>query len=315
LLDRRLLVVTGKGGVGKTSVASALALLAAREGRRVLVVELEPTGALAAAVESPPLQFEPTEVAPGCWGMVMDTEAALGEYLRLYVKIPVLGRLGPLARTFDFVAQAAPGVREILTIGKLCFEVREQRFDLVVVDAPASGHIIELLTAPRVVNDLVKVGMVREQTAWMLDIVENPDRTGVVVVTTPEELPVNETLEMVGRWQRETRVAVAGVLANRVLPEPFGQREESVFERLADDRFRDAVATELGVEIAPAVAATRWAVGRRRLAAHHLARLRRGLPGDLAPLLLPDLPTRTGGRRLVTQLSDHLGDELDVVPR
>lgn len=300
--------------MGKTTVASALALLACRQGRRVLVVELQPSGALASTLETPPLSFDPVEVVPGCWAMAMDTEAALAEYLRLYVKIPMLGRVGPLARTFDFVAQAAPGVREILTIGKLCFEVREQRFDLVVVDAPASGHVVELLTSPRVVHDLVQVGMVRDQTSWMLDIVEDPARTGVVVVSTPEELPVNETLEMVDRWQRDTRVRVGAVVANRVLPEPFGEREESVFELLADPARRDQVCRQMGFDVSGAIDATRWAVARRRLAARHLGRLRRSLPSDLSPVLLPDLPTRLGGRRLVTQLRDHLGDELDVMP-
>ena len=318
LLDRRLLVVTGKGGVGKTSVACALGMAAARTGRRTLLVELEPAGAVASAFDVAALRFEPAEVAPGCWAMAMDTEASLAEYLRIYVKLPVLGRLGPLARTFEFVAQAAPGVREILTIGKLCHEVRRAHFDLVVVDAPASGHVIELLTAPRVVHDLVRVGrrsMVRDQTAWMLDIVEQSDQTGIVVVTTPEELPVNETLDMVGRWQRETPIGVAAVFANRVLPEPFGGREEAVFQRMTLPEHLPVLQQHLGPNVAPAIDATRWAVARRRLAAEHLARLRRQLPSGLVPVMLPDLDTRAGGRRLITQLAEHLHDELDVVPR
>lgn len=304
--------------MGKTSVASALATLAVRQGRRVLVAELDPVGALAEVLETPALRFQPTAFAAQGWAMAMDTEAALAEYLRLFVKLPVLGRLGPLARTFDFVAQAAPGVREILTIGKLCHEVRQQHYDLVVVDAPATGHVVELLNAPRVVHDLVHVGMVRDQTAWMLDIVEDASQTGVVVVTTPEELPVNETLQMVNRWRAETRVAVAGVIANRVLPESFGQREQSVFDRLAhcmtDPELRRLVTDRLGGDVEGAVAATHFAVSRRRLAASHLRRLRLGLEDESPLLLLPDLPVRSGGRRLVTQLCDHLGDELDVVP-
>lgn len=299
-------------------MASALATLAARQGRRVLVAELDPVGALADVLETPSLGFGPTPFAPLGWAMAMDTEAALAEYLRLFVKLPVLGRLGPLARTFDFVAQAAPGVREILTIGKLCHEVRQQHYDLVVVDAPASGHVVELMNAPRVVHDLVHVGMVRDQTTWMLDIVEDPAQTGVVVVTTPEELPVNETLHMVQRWRVETRVAVAGIIANRVLPESFGQREQAVFDTLvetaADPQRRHLVTDRLGDDIVAAVAATRWAVSRRRLAASHLRRLRHELGGEPQLVLLPDVPVRTSGRRLVTQLVDHLGDELDVVP-
>ena len=116
LLDRRLVFVTGKGGVGKTSVAAAIAELAARSGRRTLVCEMDAKGALAEALGSSGLAFEPTEVEPNLFAMTMNTEDSLREYLRLFVRVPLLGKIGPLARTFDFVADAAPGVKEILAV-------------------------------------------------------------------------------------------------------------------------------------------------------------------------------------------------------
>ena len=136
--------------------------------------------------------------------MSMDTEASLREYLKLHLRIPVVGRIGPLAKAFDFVATAAPGVREILTVGKLCWEVRERHYDLVVVDAPASGHIVGQLAAPQAINDLVKVGLIRSQTDWMLEILSDARQTGLVAVCTPEEMPVSETLELAdaGRARR-----------------------------------------------------------------------------------------------------------------
>ena len=112
--------------------------------------------------------------------MAMNTEDSLREYLRLFVRIPLVGRIGPLARTFDFVADAAPGVKEILAVGKLCYEVRERHYDLVVVDAEASGHIVAQIGAPRAISELVQVGLVRDQTDWMLDILDDPARTGLV---------------------------------------------------------------------------------------------------------------------------------------
>ena len=164
--------------------------------------------------------------------MSMDTEASLREYLKLHLRIPIVGRIGPLAKAFDFVATAAPGVREILTVGKLCYEVRERHYDLVVVDAPASGHIIGQLAAPQAINDLVKVGLIRSQTDWMLEILSDPQQTGLVAVTTPEEMPVNETLELAVRVKEETTVRLSAAVVNRVLPELFGQREEEIFEQL-----------------------------------------------------------------------------------
>src|SRR3546814_17541486 len=112
--------------------------------------------------------------------MSMDTEESLKEYLRLQLKVPLVARIGPLARTFDFVANAAPGVKEILTVGKLLWEVREEHYDLVVVDAVASGHITGQLAAPQAIQQLVQVGMVRDQTDWMIEILADASRTGVV---------------------------------------------------------------------------------------------------------------------------------------
>ena len=125
LLDRRLLFFTGKGGVGKSTVTAATALLAAERGKRVLLVEVDDKGNLTALFEHPPVGFEPRQVHPGIFAMQMDTEASLREYLKVQARVPVFGRLGPMARAFDFVANAAPGVKEILTVGKVCWELRE----------------------------------------------------------------------------------------------------------------------------------------------------------------------------------------------
>jgi anion-transporting ArsA/GET3 family ATPase len=130
LLDRRLLLVTGKGGVGKSTVAAALAVLAAEQGKRTLLCEVDAKGALGACLESRDrVEFAPREVLPGLWLMAMDTEESLREYLSLNLRVPLVTRLGPLARALDFLAAAAPGVKELLVVGKLCWEVRERHLE------------------------------------------------------------------------------------------------------------------------------------------------------------------------------------------
>jgi anion-transporting ArsA/GET3 family ATPase len=309
LLDHRLLFVTGKGGVGKTTVAAALARLAARDGKRVLVCEMDAKGSLAAAFETSELTFTPREISRKLWAMSMNTEDSLREYLRLFVRIPFLGRIGPLARTFDFVADAAPGVKEILAVGKLCYEVRERHYDLVVVDAEATGHIVSQVTAPRAINDLVQVGLVRDQTNWMIEILENPATTGVVVVTTPEEMPVVETIELIERLRTTTKVTVAAVVANRVLPEPFGRGEQEIFESL-EAHARQQILDEIGAAGSDVLAAAHMAVSMRRNAAAHLATLRSQLPADLMTVYVPELYARSAGGRAAELVATALGEEL-----
>lgn len=310
LLERKLLFVTGKGGVGKTSVASAIGLLAARRGQRTLVCEVDAKGNLADFFGVGPLRFEPTELKPNLFAMAMDTEESLKEYMRLNLKIPLLAKVGPLARTFDFVANAAPGVKEILTVGKLAFEVRERHYDLVVVDASATGHVVGQLAAPVAINDLVKVGLVRSQTDWMIDMLTDADTTGVVVVTAPEEMPVSETLELIERLRTETEIDVASVVVNRVLPELFGRSEEEIFDVVRTPAAVSVLEDRVGEGVGPVLDGAELAVSLRRSRVPHLNRLREGLPAGVPLLYLPYLFHRSHGVRATSRIADALGEEL-----
>ncbi|MEM8904256.1 MAG: ArsA family ATPase [Actinomycetota bacterium] len=310
LLDRRLLFVTGKGGVGKTTVAAALGLLAAREGRRTLVCEVDAKGNLGGAYECGPLRFEPRQVQPGLFAMAMESEESIREYLALHLKLPLLNRIGPLSSIFDYVATAAPGVREVLTIGKLCWEVRERNYDMVIVDGPATGHVIGHLSAPTGIRELVSVGLIRNQTEWMLELLDDPAVTGVVVTALAEEMPITESLELIDRLERETGVELAQVVVNRVLPELFAQAEEDVFGQLREP-WRELRLGELaGGSAGPLLDAAEFATRLRRSRVSHITRLREELRGRAPTLYVPELFHRTHGLRSTGRVADALAAEL-----
>lgn len=226
---RPLTIVAGKGGVGRSTTAAALALNAGAAGKRVLAVDATSDGGLRAALATAPPRDRGTVEL-----LELTTDEALDEYLKLYLKVPIPpSRLGPIARIFDYVAMAAPGVREILTIGKIASDVRRGGWDAVVVDAPATGHVIELLAAPDTLQELVKVGPLAEQTQWISDLLRDPEISGVVTVTTSEALPVSESLELLERLVETTQVDPVGFVVNR-LPDLLDDAGYAEAERLLD---------------------------------------------------------------------------------
>lgn len=315
LLDRRLLLFTGKGGVGKSTVAAATAHLAAARGRRVLLVEVDSKGSLTDLFEQPAVGFTPREVHPGILAMSMDTEASLREYLKLNLKMPVFGRLGPLARVLEFVANAAPGVKEILTVGKICWEVREiiegrSEFDLVIVDAAATGHIVAQLGAADTIRELVDVGPVRVQTEWMSELLADPAITALNVVTTPEEMPVAETIELVDRVRSELAVHLGVVVVNRVLPELFTRADEEVFEAMRSPQALAVVESSAGPGVGAVFDGARLAVSMRRTRAAYLQDLLDAV--DLPLLYVPYQFVRARGLRVTSMVAEALGEELGL---
>lgn len=315
LLGRRLLFFTGKGGVGKSTVTAATALLAAEHGKRVLVVEVDAKGSVAGRFEATNVGFTPREVHPGVFAMAMDTEASLKEYLKLNLRVPIVGRIGPLAKALEFVATAAPGVKEVLTIGKVCWEVRESLegradWDLVVVDAAATGHVIAQLGAPDAIRDMVAVGPVRAQTEWMTDLLVDPAVTALNVVTTPEEMPVAETIDLVTRAREELDVPFGAVVVNRVLPELFTHADEAVFEALHEPPARSVLDDAAGSGVGAVLDGARLAVSLRRTRAVHLSRLREAV--DLPMLYVPYVFSRSHGLRETRMVAEALGAELGL---
>jgi anion-transporting ArsA/GET3 family ATPase len=213
----RLIVVTGKGGVGRSAVAAAMALRAVRAGRRVLAVSMTESPGLAEHLGAEHLGPDAHEVRSGLYALQVERPAALDEYLRLQVGIPRFARLGPLADAFDALASAAPGIREIVTMGKVLYEVRTETWDLVVADGPPTGQISSHLRAPRTVSDLVPTGRIREQAAWMADLLADPARSALTLVTLAEELPALETAEALTWLRNSGLITTRSVITNRIL--------------------------------------------------------------------------------------------------
>jgi anion-transporting ArsA/GET3 family ATPase len=219
MLDKRLVLVSGKGGVGKSAVSAGLALLAQRRGLRVLAMEMGAPGGLSAHFGTGPLAFEPIELRPGLHAMQMVRSDALLEYLAIQLGMRGLNRFGPLARAFDALATTAPGIREIITIGKAIWEVREDRWDIVIADAPPTGQIGSYLRAPVTISELVPSGRIRVQAEVMKEILHDPTLTQLIMVYLAEELPVTETEETLTWLAKEDLVSPPTVVANRVLDE------------------------------------------------------------------------------------------------
>ena len=312
MLDRQLLFITGKGGVGKSTVAASLGRAAVAQGKRVLLCEMDAKGALSTLLQTSELSFTPREISPNLSAMTMNTQDALREYVSIFLKTPFFAAIPGLAGIFDFVADAAPGVKEVLVVGKLCYEVRKGNYDIVIVDAESTGHIVAQVAAPTTLRNFVPLGPLNEQTLWMTAILEDSQKTGVVVVTTCQEMAVNEALELVGALQTKTKVNTASVIVNRVPSEIFTKSQEIVFNQLNQASIKSFIAEKTGLSIDLSLQATGLARARRNLATNHIASLRSGLT-KLDPikelLLLPDFSYQSTDL-LVSKLSSELEAEL-----
>lgn len=212
----RLILVSGKGGVGKSAVSAALALAGRRRGEKVLALDMLDAGGLGPHLGEPELTFRPRPVGEGMQASTIDRADALLEYLRVQLGIPALATIGPAARAFDALASTAPAIREVVTMGKVLWEVRRDVYDLVVVDGPPTGQVGSFLRAARTIRELVAAGRILDQVAWMEDILSGPS-TELVLVTLLEELPAVETAETLEWVEGQSLVGGMRVVANRTL--------------------------------------------------------------------------------------------------
>ena len=306
LLDRRLIFVTGKGGVGKTTVAAALGIAATRAGQRVLVCEVADQERLTAAFGLPPAGFREIEIEPGLGAFSVNPEDAISEWLEYQLRSRTLAGLLGGSRIFQYLATAAPGLAEMVTIGKLWELAQLERktpsaapYDLVIVDAPATGHGLALLRAPQTFGDIARVGPIAHQAEIVDRFVRDPAATAVVAVALAEEMPVSETLELEARLRDELDVELDHVFVNAVLPDRLIGREAETIAAAAD------AASATARSALDAALAAHSSVRAQR---SQLGRLRRGLAAKATTL--PHLLTTDVGRDGLDRLATKLEREL-----
>jgi anion-transporting ArsA/GET3 family ATPase len=309
LLDKRLIFVTGKGGVGKSTVATALGLLAAREGLRTVIAELSSQERVQRLFEHDGEHFEEVELAPGLFTISIDPEHAMDEYLR--VKLGALGHALGSSRMFHAFAMATPGMRELLSIGKVWELAQLHRrtrgaapYDLVIVDAPATGHGLGLLRTPKTFADIARVGPIAHQGRTIAATIADHDFTGVVAVATPEEMPVNETLSLSDSLVSED-LPLDVVVLNALYPVRFAEDEvgelEATLARSRSQLSRSALSAALSEH------------ARAETQREQLDRLRAGVNGRLVEL--PFVFADHLGQAELERLADALGAGLNGASR
>jgi anion-transporting ArsA/GET3 family ATPase len=262
LFTRRLIFVTGKGGVGKSTVATALGLVAARRGLRTIVAELSGQERVQQTFARSGATFEEVELADGLFAISIDPQHAMEEYLR--VKTGAVGQALGHSRLFHAFAMATPGMRELLSIGKVWELSQHQRrtddahaYDLVLVDCPAAGHGAAILRTPRTFAEIARVGPIAHQAGSIAATIADRSFTGVIAVSAAEEMPVNETL-----WLRDALadegIPLEATIVNSCYPDRFGAGEQAELqdarERASSPLARAALAAErlregLGAEL------------------------------------------------------------------
>ncbi|PZR08272.1 MAG: ATPase [Archangium gephyra] len=227
LNDKRLIVVTGKGGVGKTTIAAALAMQSAREGKRTLVCEVNTRERISHLLGKPEAGPEVTALDENLWAVDVRPQEAMREYALMLLKFESIYNAVFENRVVRYFLRFIPSLQELVLLGKILFHLKEKRsdgswrFDRIIIDAPATGHAITFFSVPQVIIDTVPPGAMSNDATWMRDYLVDPKMTAVVLVSLPEEMPVNETIELHDALTRRVKMHPRLVVLNGFITPRF----------------------------------------------------------------------------------------------
>ncbi|MFN2465660.1 MAG: ArsA-related P-loop ATPase [Candidatus Dormibacteria bacterium] len=296
VLRRRVVILTGKGGVGKSTSAAAIALIASQEGKKVLVIEVDAKGNVPDFYDTHRVGFKYRRLHKDVYGLSMQPRESMHEYLSIMLHVPKFS-LNPLSGFMNYASQAIPGLKEILVTGKIYFEEKavddgRLRWDLIVVDGAPTGHVVSQLGAAGHLKTLVRSGPIHDQAERIDALLVDPERTAVLLVTIPEEMPTMETIDLAGRFKDETGIEPFGLIVNQLQPRQLSGD--------VGEEFRSLVATvgarkflEEHAEGQPLLDAGEMLLEERARADHLRAMLKRTL--KLPTLEVPTIYQRKHG--------------------
>jgi len=227
LLDRRLLLVTGKGGVGKSTVAAALALRLAAGGRRTLLCEVNAGGRLGRMLAHPEVGPTVTGVEPNLWMVDLQPDESMREYVLMKIRLERVYRAVFENRMVRYFLRFIPSLAETLMLGKVMWHLRQWPdapggFDRIVMDLPATGHALTLLGVPKGLLAALPSGPMATEARWMQEMLVDPALTAALLVSLPEDLPVNETLELAEALRGQLSIHVGAAILNQAVRSRFG---------------------------------------------------------------------------------------------
>lgn len=313
MFDRRLLIISGKGGVGKSTLCSAFALSASRMGKRVLVIEMDEKERISRLFGTPEVGYEGAFVHPNIFVRNLLPMRVMDEFLETRVTVKAIARQILGSSIYKYFVAAAPGLKEFVTLGKIMLledekEGRDKpKYDFIVIDAPATGHGVAFLRVPFAAADVMNVGWVRKQADRIIDLITDPARTMLNIVTLPEEMPVNETIEMCQSVQDLLRIPIGYIIVNSVFPQVLKKRDAALYDAMKKKAQVDGL-KELTVAerkyVRVMLESFETSVRRRELNEFYISKLKRKLKYDF--MQIPFFFTKTFDLDLIEHVSDHM---------